>query len=459
MKKAASNHLVYIMMCLFIFSCNQKGKKVNTNAIADSTKIDSAKVEKPCVDSVKTTFLDIEMDSLYVREKEFGRRDNIQKIFSSLKLDKNQLTQFLDETQESFDFKTAPTKLKYFLITKETDSTSRLQYLVFKTSSYEYIIANCTDTSYVSLEQPQETATTKKKIIKKKKTKKPVLFHPLQISFFEKNIDTTEIRFAAVIQKSLSKTLKENNLDQKLIEQLNKAFGNKFSVNSLRKNDTIQFIYDQTSINGQFLDVGHIKAACVRQKKKRLFALDYFLVDDSSYQYVDDKGKYLKTAFLKSPLQKGGSIVSRFNLHRFHPILLVEKAHLGTDFAAPTGAPIVATASGIVEKAEFTQNNGNYVKIRHDRVYETQYLHMCRIGKGMRSGVRVQQGQVIGYVGQTGLATGPHVCYRFWKNGEQVDPLREKLNVIKQIPKEFLESYLHYFDTMKKQLDIIPLKY
>ncbi|HUM51158.1 MAG TPA: M23 family metallopeptidase, partial [Chitinophagales bacterium] len=184
----------------------------------------------------------------------------------------------------------------------------------------------------------------------------------------------------------------------------------------------------------------------------------YFLEDDSSYQYVDDKGKYLKTAFLKSPLQKGGSIVSRFNLHRFHPVLLVEKAHLGTDFAAPTGAPIIATASGIISNAEFKQYNGNYVKIRHDRMYETQYLHMIRIAKGIQPGRRVQQGQVIGYVGQTGLATGPHVCYRFWKNGEQVDPLREKLNVVKQIPKENLANYLVYFDTMKKRLDMIPLK-
>lgn len=457
MKKTVRHYFIYFHFILLVFSCNSKGKKVDTNSVTDSSKPNLTEPIKPCIDSVRTTFLDINIDSLYVREKEFGKHDNIQKLFASLKLDKNQCAQFMNETQETFDFKTIQSKLKYFLISQETDSTSRLQYLVFKTSNYEYIIANCTDTSFVPVGQPEELATTKKSK-KNKKIKKPILFHPLQVSFFEKNIDTTEIQFAAVIQKSLSKSLKENNLDQKLIEQLSKALGNKFSANSLKKNDTIQFIYDQTSINGQFLDVGHLKAVCIKQKNKKLFAVDYFLEDDGSYQYIDDKGKYIKTAFLKSPLEKGGSIVSRFNLHRFHPILLVEKAHLGTDFAAPTGAPIIATASGIIEKAEFTQNNGNYVKIRHDRMYETQYLHMCRIGKGMRCGSRVQQGQVIGYVGQTGLATGPHVCYRFWKNGEQVDPLREKLNVLKQIPKEFLSRYLHYFDAMKKQLDIIPLK-
>lgn len=456
MKKAVRHFLCLFILCLFIFSCSNQQKKVDSHSSVDSLKIDSTKLAKPCVDSVSTTFLDIEIDSLYVREKEFGRRDNIQKLFTSLKLDKNQFAQFINETKDAFDFKTATTKQKYFILTKETDSTSQLQYLVFKTSNYEYIIANCTDTSFVPVEQTEEIVSKKSK--KKKKARKPILYHPLQISFFEKNIDTTEIQFAAIIQKSLSKSLKENNLDQKLIEQLNKALGNKFSVNNLRKNDTIQFIYDQTSINGQFLDVGHVKAVCIKQKKKTFYALDYFLEDDSSYQYVDDKGKYLKTAFLKSPLQKGGSIVSRFNLHRFHPVLLVEKAHLGTDFAAPTGAPIIATASGIILNAEFKQYNGNYVKIRHDRMYETQYLHMTRVAKGIQPGRRVQQGQVIGYVGQTGLATGPHVCYRFWKNGVQVDPLREKLNVVKQIPKENLANYLVYFDTMKKRLDIIPLK-
>jgi murein DD-endopeptidase MepM/ murein hydrolase activator NlpD len=156
-------------------------------------------------------------------------------------------------------------------------------------------------------------------------------------------------------------------------------------------------------------------------------------------------------------LQKGGNIVSRFNLHRFHPILQVEKAHLGTDFAAPKGSPIIATASGVVIAAQFTQNNGNYVKIRHDKVYETQYLHMSRFARGIRNGVRVQQGQVIGYVGSTGLATGPHVCYRFWKRGQQVDPLKEKLNVVKQISKEHLAEYAYYFSSVKKQLEQIKL--
>ncbi len=446
--------LAFIILCFLLSSCKTQ-KVQDDKPVAQVVSKDSVEQIK-CMNPEAIEFLGIEVDSLCVKEKELGKRDNLQKLFRSFKLDKNQYAQFLNDTKEYTDFTNIKPRQKYFTITKETDKKSELQYLVFKLSDFEYVIANCTDTSYVQLNNEPEL-TTKRRKRKKLKKIATVLFHPIQISFYEKAIDTTRIRFAAIIQKSVSKTLKENNLDQKLIDKLNKAFNDKFNISSLHKGDTLQFIYDQLSINGRFLDYGHVEAICCKTKKKSLYAVDYFVEDDSSYQYADNNGKYLKTAFLKSPLQKGGRIASKFNLHRFHPILQIEKAHLGTDFAAAQGAPIIATASGVIIAAQFTQNNGNYVKIRHDRVYETQYLHMCRFARGIRNGVRVQQGQVIGYVGMTGLATGPHVCYRFWKYGQQVDPLREKLNIIKQIPKDYLENYLKYFTFRKSDLDRIPV--
>jgi len=444
--------LVFILLSFLFFSCSNKSKK-ETNVIIDNINTDSLN-DNRCIDPEAIEFLGIEVDSLCVKEKELGKRENLQKLFRYLKLDKYQYVQFIEDTKEYTDFTNLKPKQKYFTITKETDSSSMLQYLVFKLSDFEYVIANCTDTSWTQFnKEPEEIQPKKKK--KKAKKIKPIFFHPIQVSFYEKQIDTTEIKFAAVIEKSVAKTFKENNLDQKIIEKLNKAYNGKFNINSLRKGDTLQFIYDQLSINGRFLEYGHVQAICCKTKKKQLYAVDYFVEDDSSYQYADEKGKYLKTAFIKSPLQKGGNIVSRYNLHRFHPVLQVEKAHLGTDFAAPTGSPIIATASGVVIAAQFTQNNGNYVKIRHDKVYETQYLHMSRFARGIRNGVRVQQGQVIGYVGSTGLATGPHVCYRFWKKGVQVDPLKEKLNIIKQIPESDLPNYLSYFSSIKVVLEKI----
>jgi murein DD-endopeptidase MepM/ murein hydrolase activator NlpD len=447
---------VLILLSTAILTCKspqrQETKAVFQSVIDVPQEIAS---EKPCTEPSIHSFLDIDVDSLYVREKEFSKKDNLQKIFKANKLDKYQYQQFLADSREYYDFTDVKPKQKYFTITKETDSTSQLQYLVFKISDYEYVIANCTDTSSVPMIMEQTLSGRRKRKVHVRQT---VYYHPIQIAYYERQIDTIQIRFAAVIRHSIARTFRENNLDPKLIEKLGNSLENKFNLNSLRKGDTLQFIYNQLSINGQFLDYGQVQALCLKTKKKQYYALDYFLKDDSSYQYVDAEGKYLKTAFLKSPLQKGGSIVSRYCLHRFHPILQVEKAHLGTDFAAPKGAPIIATASGVVEAAQFTQNNGNYVKIRHDRIYETQYLHMCRFAKGIRNGVRVRKGQVIGYVGMTGLATGPHVCYRFWKRGVQVDPLKEKLNVLKQIPSAYLAGYKKYFAAVKSSLDAINLR-
>lgn len=446
-------YFVIVLSFFFFLSCKNKISQ-EIKPVAEVVKKDS--IQPQCINPKAIEFLGIDVDSLCVKEKELGRRDNLQKLFRSFKLDKNQYAQFLNETKEYTDFTNVKPKQKYFTVTKEMDNASELQYLVFKLSDYEYVIANCTDTSLVQVNNIEEETGKRKR---RKKTKKvtPVFYHPIQISFYEKQIDTTQIKFAAIIRKSVSKTFKENNIDLKLIDKLNKAYNGKFNISSLHKGDTLQFIYDQLSINGRFLDYGHVEAICSKSKNKCLYAVDYFVNEDGSYQYADDKGRYLKTAFLKSPLQKGGNIVSKYNLHRFHPILQIEKAHLGTDFAAPQGAPIIATASGVIEAAQFTQNNGNYVKIRHDKKYETQYLHMCRFARGIRNGVRVQQGQVIGYVGMTGLATGPHVCYRFWKFGQQVDPLKEKLNIVKQIPKNYMKDYLQYFVATKNKINKIPL--
>ncbi|HRD08898.1 MAG TPA: M23 family metallopeptidase, partial [Saprospiraceae bacterium] len=159
---------------------------------------------------------------------------------------------------------------------------------------------------------------------------------------------------------------------------------------------------------------------------------------------------------LKSPV-KFTRISSGFNMRRFHPIRRKTIPHLGTDYAAPYGTPIRAVADGVVEEAAYTGNNGRYVKIKHDKVYQTQYLHMQGYAKGVKRGTRVRQGQTIGYVGSTGLATGPHVCFRFWKNGRQVNHLREVFQPAKPMPEAELPTFFQHRDKIKEMLDRIPL--
>jgi murein DD-endopeptidase MepM/ murein hydrolase activator NlpD len=132
------------------------------------------------------------------------------------------------------------------------------------------------------------------------------------------------------------------------------------------------------------------------------------------------------------------------------------KAHLGTDYAAPTGTPIRSVGDGVVVEARYAKYNGRYVKIRHNSVYTTQYLHMSGFAKGIREGVRVRQGQVIGYVGSTGLANGPHLCFRFWKNGQQVDALRVELPPSEPVAEKYRSAYDVIKDKIVSDLDKIP---
>jgi len=157
-------------------------------------------------------------------------------------------------------------------------------------------------------------------------------------------------------------------------------------------------------------------------------------------EHYDETGKSLRKAFLIAPVEYK-RISSSFSYRRFHPVQKRYKAHLGTDYAADTGTPIMATGDGVVTEARYGQYNGNYVKIRHNGTYTTQYLHMSKIKTGIRPGVPVKQGDIIGFVGSTGLASGPHVCYRFWKNGEQVDHRREKIPSVGPIPTQYLADF------------------
>ncbi|MDP5098303.1 MAG: peptidoglycan DD-metalloendopeptidase family protein, partial [Flavobacterium sp.] len=213
------------------------------------------------------------------------------------------------------------------------------------------------------------------------------------------------------------------------------------------------------TINERFIDdtiyvgVESIEASYFEHKGKKIFAFPYKISDNQKYaDFYDENGKGLKSMFLKAPLDYF-RISSRFSGKRFHPVQMRFKAHNGTDYAAPHGTPIKTTASGVVERTGYTSGNGNFVKVRHSSTYSTQYLHMSKIL--VKNGQRVTQGQVIGKVGSTGLATGPHVCYRFWKNGVQVDPLRQQLPNAEPMNESHKKKYLLDIAPLKKELDSI----
>jgi len=272
----------------------------------------------------------------------------------------------------------------------------------------------------------------------------------------EKPVRTVRRAVGARIEGSLYETLQTAGAPPDVIVNAANLFVWTVDFFKVREGDVFKLIFEDRYVDDTVqIKGGSILGASIVHQGKEFHAIR-FEKDGNLVDYFDVDGRTLKRFFLKAPLDFF-RISSKFNMNRYHPVLKRVKPHLGTDYAAPTGTPILSTAAGVIEKAGYTSGNGNHVKVKHDGVYSTQYLHMSRIAKGMKPGRRVAQGEVIGYVGSTGLATGPHVCYRFWKNGKQVDPLKENLPQANEVEKSDRALFDLVKTRIKAELDSIPI--
>lgn len=240
----------------------------------------------------------------------------------------------------------------------------------------------------------------------------------------EREQTTVLRRIEGEINNSLYVAILEAGGNPALVSGLSNVFAWQVDFYRIFSGDRFAVLYEELHIDGQPVGVGRIHAARLEHRGTVYDAV--FFDQDGKPDYFDSEGNSLRKAFLRAPLEYS-RISSRFTNRRFHPVLRRNMPHHGTDYAAPTGTPIRAVGDGQIVHAGYDRNNGNYIRIRHNSVYETGYLHMSRLANGMRRGTRVQQGQIIGYVGATGLATGPHLCFRFWKNGQPVDPYRVEM--------------------------------
>lgn len=275
----------------------------------------------------------------------------------------------------------------------------------------------------------------------------------LRVDVCQREVAVEEKSIAGIIQSSLSETIEEMGISHELTNKFVDIFAWQVDFQRLQKGDVFKLVYEEVQVEGKPIGVRDIIGIYFQH-----FSSDYYAIpfdQGDGRDFFDDNGKSLRKALLKYPIEFT-RISSRYTGRRFHPVQKIFKAHLGTDFAAPTGTPIRSVGDGIVEEAQYKSANGNYVKIRHNGTYTTQYLHMSRIEGGIRAGVRVRQGQKIGYVGSTGLATGPHLCYRFWRNGVQVDALRVELPASQPIKSDFMDAYEEVKSTIKLRLDAIP---
>ena len=311
---------------------------------------------------------------------------------------------------------------KPYKIFKSTDSTEKVEYFVYQPNAIDFVVFDLSDS--------------------------------IDIYKGQKEVEVREEQIAGVINSSLYVSLQENNASPALAVEMADIFAWTVDFYRIQKGDWYKAIYEVQYVDGEAIGIGEIKAAAFHHFEQDFYAF-HFEQGENKDDYFDEEAQSLRKAFLKSPL-KFSRLSSRYTSRRFHPVQKRWKAHLGTDYAAPTGTPIMSTGDGVVTHSSYTRGNGKYVKVKHNSMYTTQYLHMSR--RNVKVGQYVKQGDVIGYVGSTGLATGPHVCYRFWKHGKQVDHLREDFPSAEPV----LEENLEEFDLVKQEyrtlLDGIPLK-
>ncbi|MGB4204481.1 MAG: peptidoglycan DD-metalloendopeptidase family protein [Bacteroidales bacterium] len=255
------------------------------------------------------------------------------------------------------------------------------------------------------------------------------------------------------IESSLWNAMISNGDDPQLALELSNIYAWTIDFFGIQRGDSYKVMFEELYVEGQRIGIGKIFTSVFRHFNNDYYAFYYEQDDDGDY--FDEQANSLRKSFLKAPLQYS-RISSHFSHRRLHPVHRVYRPHHGVDYAAPTGTPVMAIGDGKVTFARYKGAAGNMVEIVHNSVYKTQYLHLSKYGKGIREGVRVKQGQVIGYVGSTGTATGPHLDFRVYENGRPVNPLTVKSPPAEPIKPEFKDDYLHHADSLKHLLQEAP---
>ncbi len=307
--------------------------------------------------------------------------------------------------------------LDYTLIKK--DSCGELLSFVYEPDIYNYVVCDFRD------------SVTVKKIERD----------------FEVQIESAQ----GFIESSLWNSMADIGLDWAVIGKMEEALGAQVDFHRVQQGDFYKLLFERKYIEGQPVGIGNIIGAYYENDRPH-YAIYWESGEDTGY--YDELGNSSKKSFLKAPV-KFIRISSKFSYNRLHPVHKRHRPHFGTDYAAPRGTPIHSVADGVVVEKGYGSGNGNYIKVKHDKSYATSYLHMSRFAKGIRKGSRVSQGQTIGYVGSTGLATGPHVCFRMTKNNKPVNHLREKLPSMKALPHAKLQHFFVHRDSIMQKIDEI----
>lgn len=357
------------------------------------------------------------IDSFFIVEGKIKPNQNLGDLLTGFGVSMAQIDQLARNSFEVFDVRRIRSGNNFYIF-QSLDSAKTARYLVYENNRIDYVIFSLTD----SLN-----------------------------SFTGKRDVEVESKTAwGVITSSLWNTMVQNNLSPVLAIELSEIFAWSIDFFGLQKGDRFRVLYEEQFVDGFSVGIGPIHAVEFEHANKTFSAYRFF--QDDRFEYFDADGQSLRKAFLKAPLEYA-RISSHFSHGRMHPILKIRRPHHGIDYAAPAGTPVVSIGDGLVQERGYQAGGaGNFVRIKHNAVYTTVYMHLRGFGPGVNKGSRVQQGQVIGYVGSTGLSTGPHLDFRVYKNGSPIDPLRMESPPSEPIKLENIISFNSIRDSLMQDL-------
>ena len=362
----------------------------------------------------------IDCSTYQVMRHVLKRNQNLSKILLARNVPYGVIDELARKSKDVFDIRRLKAGNPYCIVSEPGPMTEEARYLIYEQNPVDYVVFKLAD--------------------------------PVDVYRGKKEVATRTVAVGGIVESSLWNTVNAAQVGFDLATQLSELYAWAVDFHHLQKGDRFKVLFEEKYVHDTRVGTGDIIGAVLSHGGRDFYAFRF--QHDSGFGYYDEHGASMRKAFLKAPV-RFSRITSRYSPRRLHPVLGVYKAHLGTDYAAPRGTPIVSIGDGIIDTVGYDRECGKYVKVRHNGTYTTQYLHMSRAAKGLRRGMRVKQGDVIGYVGSTGLATGPHVDLRVWKHGRLVDLFNEELPATDPLGDHYRESFESRMKKIKQRLDTI----
>lgn len=377
----------------------------------------------PVAQATPKTLYGFNLDEFKVHADTIRYGDSFGELMLQNKVGYPKITTLAEYYKDTFDVRRIRVGKPYYIL-KSKDTAEAAQVFIYQNDAINYTVVDFRD-SVVAYKKKREIVLREREV-------------------------------AGVISEGrpLSLVLDEQGVDFQVTMDLSQIYAWTIDFNKLDVGDKFRIIFDEKYIQDSlYAGADRIKAAYFEHREQALYAFAYPNDSLGITEYYDEHAENLRRTFLSMPI-KFGRLSSRYNLkRRIRYYGYKVRPHRGTDYAAPIGTPILATADGVVTESTRRGGNGKYVKIRHNGTYSTQYLHMK--AQNVKRGDFVRQGDVIGWIGMTGNTGGPHVCYRFWKNGRQVDPLKEDLPKAEPLAGELQPGYFRFIRPLRDQLDCI----